>query len=366
MASVMQLRQVLLCVTGLTPQVVTETLYALLAEGAPLPEEIHLITTANGRNRALRDLLSPEDGRFLAFCKEFGFPQWALKPESIHVITDRTGVPLADIRTPEESAAAADGIMRTVRGFCEDEASALHVSIAGGRKTMGFLAGYALSIFGREQDRLSHVLVSEPFENNRDFYFPSKSGASIFARDGSPLNPAEARVSLADIPFIRLRTGFTRDLLEGDSDFSDTVALAQRQVSHAEELVFDLQGGAAVCGGVHVKLPPLPLATYLWFAGLQKAGRLPARPGTELAARDFLEVAARVLGKDSPVYENASEALRHEEDFLPYIQEKRSIVNRHLKKALGVRAARYLIESTKRRLVTRYFLNLEAAQIFLP
>lgn len=366
MGELMLQRRVLLSVTGLTPQVVTETLYALIAEGKPLPDEIHLITTANGKNRAVRDLLSPEDGRFFSFCREFGLSDAAFSEKFIHVIEDRTGVPLTDIRTPEESAAAADFIMRTVRGFCADPASALHVSIAGGRKTMGFLAGYALSIFGRDQDRLSHVLVSEPFENNRDFYFPSKSGAMIFAKDGSPLNTADARVSLADIPFIRLRTGLTRALLESDRDFSDTVRMAQEQVAHAEELSFDLEGGAALCGGVRVRMPPLPLAAYLWFAKMQKEGLLPGRPGTDIKAESFLSAAAAVLHEESPVYENARAALRHDEDLLPYIQEKRSIVNRILKKALGVRAAGYLIESTRKRLVTRYYLHLRADQIFLP
>jgi hypothetical protein len=36
-----------------------------------------------------------------------------------------------------------------------------------------FLLGYALlSPFGRAQDRLSHVLVSKPFESHPKFYFP--------------------------------------------------------------------------------------------------------------------------------------------------------------------------------------------------
>jgi CRISPR-associated protein (TIGR02584 family) len=39
-----------------------------------------------------------------------------------------------------------------------DPQASLHVSIAGERKTMGFYVGYALSLFGRTQGRLSHVL----------------------------------------------------------------------------------------------------------------------------------------------------------------------------------------------------------------
>jgi CRISPR-associated protein (TIGR02584 family) len=55
----------------------------------------------------------------------------------------------------------------------------LHVSIAGGRKSMGFFAGYAFSLFGRTQDRLSHVLVNDPFESFPDFYFPQNHTKSM-------------------------------------------------------------------------------------------------------------------------------------------------------------------------------------------
>ena len=72
---------------------------------------------------------------------------------------------------------------------------------------MSFFIGYALSLFGREQDSLSHVLVSEPFENNRDFFYPSQSPKTIFSPAGEPLDVSTAKVMLADIPLIRLRSG---------------------------------------------------------------------------------------------------------------------------------------------------------------
>ncbi|MBP8284794.1 MAG: hypothetical protein KAX46_12935 [Chromatiaceae bacterium] len=50
-------RRILLAVTGLTPQVVTETLYALACRTEPrwVPHEVHLITTALGADNA-RDI----------------------------------------------------------------------------------------------------------------------------------------------------------------------------------------------------------------------------------------------------------------------------------------------------------------------
>ena len=65
-------RRILVAVTGTTPQVITETLYALVVEKHFIPTEIHLLTTLNGRNRAMRDLLDPHDGKFHAFCRAYG------------------------------------------------------------------------------------------------------------------------------------------------------------------------------------------------------------------------------------------------------------------------------------------------------
>ena len=51
-------RRVLVCVVGLTPQVVTETLYALaVQESLPfVPNEVHIVTTSEGA-KPIRDTL---------------------------------------------------------------------------------------------------------------------------------------------------------------------------------------------------------------------------------------------------------------------------------------------------------------------
>lgn len=85
---------------------------------------------------------------------------------------------------------AADAIVELVRRCTQDDQTALHVSIAGGRKTMGFFMGYALSLYGRPQDRLSHVLVSAPFESNHDFYdLPRPIGLRSICSGGPATTP---------------------------------------------------------------------------------------------------------------------------------------------------------------------------------
>ena len=49
----------LLAVTGMSPQVITETLYALHQQGRSMPENIYIITTAIGKKQALLTRLKP-------------------------------------------------------------------------------------------------------------------------------------------------------------------------------------------------------------------------------------------------------------------------------------------------------------------
>nr|NIR27857.1 TIGR02584 family CRISPR-associated protein [Gammaproteobacteria bacterium]NIU02812.1 TIGR02584 family CRISPR-associated protein [Gammaproteobacteria bacterium]NIX84087.1 TIGR02584 family CRISPR-associated protein [Gammaproteobacteria bacterium] len=84
-------RRILLAVTGLSPQVVTETLYALTQELDPafVPSEIHLITTAEGADFARHMLLDPDDGRYFQLCQEHGLDaaRIGFDESRIHVIS---------------------------------------------------------------------------------------------------------------------------------------------------------------------------------------------------------------------------------------------------------------------------------------
>lgn len=162
-------RRILLVVIGKTPQIVTETLYKLTIDTRPafIPTEIHLITTTEGANSAKVSLLGvgEQQGRFRQFCCDYGFDSIRFTEDQIHIIEDGSGEFLSDAESTEHNRITADFITRVIQELAADEQCALHVSLAGGRKTMSYYAGYALSLYGRMQDRLSHVLVNEPFQH---------------------------------------------------------------------------------------------------------------------------------------------------------------------------------------------------------
>jgi CRISPR-associated protein (TIGR02584 family) len=142
-------RRVLLAVTGLSPQIVTETLYALAVASRPawIPTEIQIITTRTGEEKARLTLLSSpphppplaggggEGGWFRRLREDFSLPEIAFGNENIRVITGPDGKPLDDILTDSDNVAVADFITQTVRELTADPTASLRVSIAGGRKT---------------------------------------------------------------------------------------------------------------------------------------------------------------------------------------------------------------------------------------
>lgn len=330
-------RRILLAVTGLSPQIVTETLYALAVEGSPawVPTEIRIITTRRGAEKAERTLLSDDPGWFRRLCEDYRLPEIAFAARDIHVIVGPDGKPLDDILVEADNAAVADFITEELRALTADPQAGLHVSIAGGRKTMGFYVGYALSLFGREQDRLSHVLVPPAFESRPDFFYPSPADA-------------EAHVHLGDIPFVRLRYGLPERILKGGARFSEAVEEAQKALPPLA-LHLDPATRTVTAGGESLVLEPAQFAFYWMMAErcmTAKGGLLRSDPGL---GRELLAF-CRALGDISEQTEKAYRSF-DEENFDPV----KTKVNGTLKRALGARrAGPYLIGKLDPIAGTRY------------
>jgi CRISPR-associated protein (TIGR02584 family) len=197
------MRQILLSIVGNTPQVVTETLWAIARDEHPWPERIHVITTTVGAAKVREKVLAA--GVIARLSAEVCRRCPAFSEADIWIVPDAQGKEVADARTLADHEALANFIMTRVRDLTADPDSAVHASLAGGRKTMTFYLGYAMSLFGRTQDSLSHVLVSPEFENLPGFFYPTHRSEPLETFDKRKLNPAEAIVELADIPFIRHR-----------------------------------------------------------------------------------------------------------------------------------------------------------------
>lgn len=261
------MQKILLLVTGMSPQIVTETLYGLAVKpqssAAWIPDEIHLISTTTGIEQARLKLLSGH-GYFARLCQDYNLPAIHFDESSLHPIFDEQSQALPDLKTPQDNEYAANTICEMVRELTQDNNTELHVSIAGGRKTMGFYAGYALSLYGRPQDSLSHVLVSEQYESLPDFFYPTPTTHVINNRDGKlSLDGSKAEVWLADIPFVRLRHHLPEKTLLHKATFSEVVqriALATGDI----RITIHVKTQTMTVNGISCKFSPRELAFYLW------------------------------------------------------------------------------------------------------
>ncbi len=363
-------RRILLCVTGLSPQIVTETLYALAVTQTPafLPTEIHLITTLEGVERARLTLLSEEPGWFRRLCADYQLDPAKIHfgIDTLHCIRGAAGRPLSDIRTQEDNTAVADTITTLVRDFTADPGCAVHASIAGGRKTMGFYLGYALSLLGRPQDRLSHVLVSSPFETHPQFFYTSPEPRVIFANspDQRPLDTHTAQVTLADIPFVRLRDGLQENLLAPGASFSAVVAQAQRNLA-APSLTLNTATCQIRCGETPIPLRRVDFAFYAWLARRAQSGQTGVcrnEMNTEDSAAFLAEYAALHNEMDQDI-DRVRKALANGMD-PEYFDNRQAILRKALVRKLGNTGAQpYLIHNDKKRPKSRYALKLKPEQI---
>lgn len=213
------MKTTLLAVTGLSPAIVTETLWALAKQKpAILPERVVFITTSTGVAKIEEQLFSPVDAWgsitvWDALRKQLmaGPDQIIADPPAVISIPDAKTSRhrlLDDIRSREENAAAAEFIFGQVWNVVRDKDQRLIASIAGGRKTMGALLHSAVSLIGRESDLLTHILVDPPFDTLPGFFFPGQPGGDVVDRAGKLHKSRNANPIVAEVPFVPLRNRF--------------------------------------------------------------------------------------------------------------------------------------------------------------
>jgi CRISPR-associated protein (TIGR02584 family) len=296
-------RNILLCVAGGTPAIITETLWALKERDEQV-DEIRVITTLEGREKILtgqrngrgaadESLLDKEAGQFYKFLREF--PEAGnikFDENCLYLLTaHRTGVPnprdadderLKDILTDQDNEKAANQICAIVQELADDQNVRLHASIAGGRKTMSLYLMAAMQLYGRKDDVMSHVLVSKEVEFGAPKFFYKTlqpepildpSGKPKTKADGSVLTTDDIEIYLANIPFIRLHGVGSAMLSQTVEGYDRIVQIAQENLERFN-LKFDLKTSQVKVGERDVDLGSGgDFFVYVMFAYLRKQGR---------------------------------------------------------------------------------------------
>lgn len=262
-------RTVLICVLGTSPQIVTETLYALTQQEGVQPDAIHIWTTQIGEEVVRAQLLDRHTGKFFTFCEDYNVPDLPLP--QVHVFRDALGTQLGDIRSDEDNAAMLDQLADFLRREAAVPGTRLLCSVAGGRKTMGIALALALQLHGRPGDRLFHVLVRPAeFEHLPDFFYPPPKPVTLIGHEGKPLNTADAVVELAEVPLVLLREQLPD--MAGDAaslSYSELVHHVQQQLlrqARGPSLEINVAEQRVIIGDTVVELSPVQIALYALLA----------------------------------------------------------------------------------------------------
>ena len=288
----------------------------------------------------------------------------------MHVITHQ-GEELEDLKTLEDNELAANETCRLIKLFTEDDDSTLHVSIAGGRKTMGFYAGYALSLYGRAQDSMSHVLVSEEFEFATHFYYPTPYEYFVSKHNSQErLNAQYAKVFLANIPFVRLRHTLpdTHPLKMESYQFSDVVEQINQANQKLSLEIDTTHQYIRVNGGDSIDIPAREMAMLIWFADYKCKGLAGIKAPTGKAKGENSLAEIQIIDELTAEYLSHYDELKVGDTSIEvnkeFFESTKSKLKKHLEKKLGVELAARIVPKQNGRSMP-FYLPIEKEDIVI-
>jgi len=381
-------KEILIFVAGTTPQIITETIYAMIHQNPPVyPDEMYILTTQIGKKIIKENLI--DAGIFKEFCREFKLSEGILNEDSMIIIKDHKNNSLSDIKKEKDNESLGDFIADFIKDKAKDDRARLHCSLAGGRKTMSFYMGSALQLFGRPWDKLYHVLVTPEFESNPDFYYKPKKDRLLTplnpplnkGGDGGlkQLNTRDVEIYLAELPFIRLSNkislngkGFKELVKEGQKEIDIAMVQPQIDINLSERTIY--------IGGNLIEMVPIQLMIYTTYMR-QKIEHckyseraycldctdcfpsivdLSSRPALEEMAKDYRKIYAIQPSKTDDLLSKHKEGLDQ-----PTIRQNISKINRTIKEQLNDETLLpfYTITALKKYAGSRYGVRVEKGKI---
>jgi len=337
--------RILACSVGLTPQIVTESLWALAVASQPLwlPDRLAIITTGSGARLAHETLVHPQRGAIARLGRAYGRPEVARLADHAEIrVIHRRGIVVEDVTNAESVSAADEAAYEFVRDLTSPATSKLRLVIAGGRKSLSIVLGIAMSLCGRACDQMSHVLVDQRWEARSDFFFPDPGD-----------DEAAAAISLHIIPFPRLRS--LADPRTQKGALADQLRRVQARIDPPTIRIRRKQREILV-GDQVVRLTPTLIAWVSALAedGLTEALGLPRVGLPRTVVERHLRIATGSPTTDWP------DPLDPEQT-----QEWTSRLNKLVAPCLRQRGPVPLVIRTGRYSASRYVLNASREQIFL-
>ena len=250
---------VLIAVCGTSPAVITETVQAIYQKYPKIIiDEVIVLTTTIGRGKLISQIL--ENSAWEKLKAELNAGEEELRfgdcADSVQLIPSKDKKSnLADICTQDDHLSMANQLCRILRGYTDNPDITVLASLAGGRKTMSTMMGFCFSLFAREQDKLFHVLVNEPFDGKLEppFLFKPQKAVMHQLPNGMSVSSDEAHIDLIEIPCVHLRKLFPQQFGKAAGEYSSLVHEADYMAGMVDrKLKLDLRTGDVTIGATTV------------------------------------------------------------------------------------------------------------------
>lgn len=239
------MKNILIAVTGLSPQVVTETIHALYKEMGIKINEVICITTDEGKKKILEyEKKDNINGTTISnhslkveiekMCEELKIEVPIFNLDTNVIVTNEESLQVPDVIDNADNKLFANLVCKVIKDLSLDNNVTLYCSLSGGRKTMSAYMYAAISLFGRENDKLYHVLVDNKFEKSGKFY---------------PTMEFE-KIKLSEVPFFKLRA-IVPNIFDMNLSYSELVEETQKWIEDANygKLILNVKlGTIEYCG----------------------------------------------------------------------------------------------------------------------
>ena len=269
-------RIILVSAMGTSPAVLTNTVWGLAHQKHSIvPDEIVVFITKSGKELLIQKLF--DEGVWNEIRSNLKREKIEIDGKlvfgatSIRVIPDAEGNEIEDLRTGDDNLRAADFMLSQLRQYTEDSETELHVSIAGGRKTMSALLFSCMTLLGRECDKVYHVLLPQDLEQGAtpEFFYPEPGKTFVSKGATKKLKAKQITTELFEVPFVRMRGWYQEKFNAIPPSYRTLVARIQEVVPPAvvyPEIEIDAWNGWATLNGQQVPMSRPCFAMLLLLA----------------------------------------------------------------------------------------------------
>ena len=248
MRSLTDKKNILICLAGITPQIVTEAFYCLSVRKKIRIDEICVISTDDTKQNLIECTLP----NMTKLCKDYNIEIPQYDTSSVVSAAEEAGY----ITNPDGiSKYTTTDLIFDILSEKTSDNTTIHFFLTGGRKTMSSDGLLAMSLFGRNHDKLYHIITNPDYYPDSHYY---------------PMNATEDKnLFLIEKPFIRLRNklSFIENLAKGS--FAELIERTQNEIDNMvalPELIIYRNKREVQIGSKSVILQPLVFSVYLFFA----------------------------------------------------------------------------------------------------